>query len=198
MAADGDFNSGGDLNSDGSPLPPQTSSLYLAEKLSSDYAGYLVVSAQKEKKAFSENAEDLLVKLGEFCEDVDAIRQDMSLSLAKTVPEIQAKTADLEVIFDRIDKLERFVGIIRANLDALEKDVQEAESSMPSSGPRPLLKIVGDIFGKRTSDAAKGQTKQRGCPRAPVPVFKTSDYIVPSTALASSSSGGGSSSTKNA
>ncbi|XP_013392628.1 biogenesis of lysosome-related organelles complex 1 subunit 4 [Lingula anatina] len=104
----------------------------MLDEFGKDYASYLQVDSSREKHQFEESVEDMLTRLDEFCGLVDLIRSDSTLCLKTTLPKIQAKSAEMEKMFERIDKLESFVSLVKQNLNATEEQVSKAEDELGS------------------------------------------------------------------
>ncbi|XP_076449405.1 biogenesis of lysosome-related organelles complex 1 subunit 4-like [Babylonia areolata] len=161
----------------------------LLEELAADYSRLLNFNVAKEQGKFAESIEAMLTKLEEFCGLVDMIRSDTSLCLSKTMPEIQSKCQKMEDMFQRIDRLEAFVAVVKKDVSAMEECVTKAENDL-SSGTliRRLSSLVSSK--KASSGAPKAQY-------APPPIFRTERYLDSSASgesghAASVSSGGGS------
>lgn len=119
------------------------------DDISDDYVHFTKFDSTKEKEKFNENIEEMLTKLEEFCSLVDMIRVDNNLCLSETLPRLQKKCAKMQEIFEKVDKLEAFVGVVQANMAVLEECVNKAEDEMGSlSG---LKKMLSSFVGPKKS-----------------------------------------------
>lgn len=145
------------------------SHLSLIDELTRDYARYLEVDASKQRQSFYDSCEEMLTKLDEFGGLVDMIRSDTSLCVDKTVPQIQEKCENMKQIFERIDKLEMFVNIVKQNVNTMEECVNKAENDMGAfSGFRKM-------FSSFVSQKKPQDTKLT---YDPPEIFVTEEYLV--------------------
>ncbi|XP_033754652.1 biogenesis of lysosome-related organelles complex 1 subunit 4-like [Pecten maximus] len=143
----------------------------MLERLSKDYSSYLEIDASKEKNKFGETIEDMLTKLDEFGSLVDMIRSDSTLCLTSTLPKIQGKQAEIQAIFDKIDKLEAFVSVVRDNIGTMEECVNKAEDEMGSfSG---LKKMLSSFVSPKRSQTKDNRTLSF----TPPEIFRTEGYF---------------------
>ncbi|OWF53542.1 Biogenesis of lysosome-related organelles complex 1 subunit 4 [Mizuhopecten yessoensis] len=143
----------------------------MLESLSKDYSTYLEIDASKEKNKFGETIEDMLTKLDEFGSLVDMIRSDSTLCLTSTLPKIQRKQAEIQDMFDKIDRLEAFVSVVRENTAMMEECVNRAEDEMGSfSG---LKKMLSSFVSPKRSQTKDNQTLSFTPPQ----IFKTEEYF---------------------
>ncbi|XP_041376307.1 biogenesis of lysosome-related organelles complex 1 subunit 4-like [Gigantopelta aegis] len=152
----------------------------LIEDLASDYNQYLNFDLSKDEVKFFESVEDMLTKLDEFCALTDMIRSDISLCLTKTLPGIEAKCRDMEAVFDKIDKLEAFISIVRQNISQMEEQVSRVEEEHSSFGGI-MKKLTSIVSPKRKHET---QSKSQQAPGfQPLAIFNTNDYFsqVPTT-----------------
>ncbi|ELT88198.1 hypothetical protein CAPTEDRAFT_228865 [Capitella teleta] len=153
-----------------------TSSDATVEALANDYAKLLDMDIEKEKQQLDDGIEEMLTKLDEFCGLVDVIRSDSTLCLTRTLPEIQRKSHEMNVIFERIDKLEAFVNLINTQVSAMNDQVTLAEDQIGSS--RGFKKVLNNFslpfFSKKTETPP---TPPATHDYTPIEIFKTSDYF---------------------
>ncbi|XP_048255010.1 biogenesis of lysosome-related organelles complex 1 subunit 4-like [Haliotis rufescens] len=145
----------------------------LMEDLASDYSKYMSFDLTREHGKFSESIEDMLTKLDEFCGLVDMIRSDTTLCLNKTVPDIHGKCTEMEVIFEKIDKLEAFVGVVKQSVGKMEESVSKAEDDFGSLGG--FMKKISSIVSPKRSQDPDRRSKQAGFVQPET--FNTSDYL---------------------
>ncbi|XP_067651272.1 biogenesis of lysosome-related organelles complex 1 subunit 4-like [Haliotis asinina] len=145
----------------------------LVEDLASDYSKYMSFDLTREQGKFNESIEDMLTKLDEFCGLVDMIRSDTTLCLNKTVPDIQSKCAEMEAIFEKIDKLEAFVGVVKQSVGKMDELVSKAEDDFGSIGG--FMKKISSIVSPKRSQDPDRRSKQPGFVQPEI--FNTSDYL---------------------
>ncbi|CAH1779069.1 unnamed protein product [Owenia fusiformis] len=132
----------------------------LVEELVDDYGTYLTIDASQEKQRFEESIEDLLTRLDEYCGLVDLIRSDSTLNLTKTLPEIYAKSAEMQLVFERIDQLETFVAMVSENVSKMEVQVNKAESEHGSmSSIKKIFSNISFPFSKKPVTKPKTEPK---------------------------------------
>ncbi|KAL5021838.1 hypothetical protein ScPMuIL_000993 [Solemya velum] len=147
-----------------------------AEAMCAEYAQYIITDSSKEQEKFHEAIDEMLTKLDEFGGLVDMIRSDTTLCLNKTLPEIQQKSLQMQKIFDRVDKMEAFVGVVRHNIANMEDVVSKAEDDLGSlSGIKKMLSSF--VSPKRT----KSKGKDQKCTYEPVDIFSTQTFFQPTT-----------------
>ncbi|KAI0228804.1 Biogenesis of lysosome-related organelles complex 1 subunit 4 [Lamellibrachia satsuma] len=148
-------------------------------ELAHEYAAYTTIHITKEKAQFEDSVELLLNRLDEYCQLVDLIRSDTNLCLNSTLPHIYAKSQQMKAIFERIDKLEAFVGVVRRNVSTIEDVVVKAESDVGSvSSVKKMLQMFKlPLFG--TSKKPNQSPKQVVNVRTFVEpeIFRTDDYL---------------------
>ncbi|XP_060073838.1 biogenesis of lysosome-related organelles complex 1 subunit 4-like [Ylistrum balloti] len=143
----------------------------MLERLSKDYSTYLEIDASKDKSKFGETIEDMLTKLDEFGSLVDMIRSDSTLCLTSTLPKVQEKQAEIQAIFDKIDRLEAFVSVVRENIATMEDCVNKAEDEMGSfSG---LKKMLSSFVSPKRSQTKDNRTVSFTPPH----IFRTEEYF---------------------
>ncbi|XP_036388319.1 biogenesis of lysosome-related organelles complex 1 subunit 4-like [Megalops cyprinoides] len=77
--------------------------------------------------AFQDSMDEMLSRLDEFCDVLDAFRSLSSELLSYQVPLILAKAAEMRSIYTRIDKFEAFVQMVGGCVSTLELQVQQVE-----------------------------------------------------------------------
>ncbi|XP_076325251.1 biogenesis of lysosome-related organelles complex 1 subunit 4 isoform X1 [Tachypleus tridentatus] len=143
--------------------------------LAEDYSKFLRTDVKLEKGVLEENIDEVLTRLDEFCGLVDMVRSDDTLCLSNTLPLIYAKSLELEKIFERIDKLEAFIEVVRQNLDVMEEKVIGAEYLLGGSSVKKFFSsLPKPIFSKKSSNQDRRLVKYE-----PPEIFSTSDYLQP-------------------
>ncbi|XP_315539.5 biogenesis of lysosome-related organelles complex 1 subunit 4 [Anopheles gambiae] len=152
----------------------------MAEELAQDYSGYFKASnLDQELKPISVGIDRMMLRLEEFENLLELVKAESSVALTQNVPQLLALRPELDVLCDRIDKLEQFVGMVGRNLDAVEKQVQIAEEELdiPDKTINVLLKSL-NIFGKPKPSERLTNRNANGL-YEPVAVFKTEQYFRP-------------------
>lgn len=168
-----------------SPLShlPGTETVVVLDKIAQNYAECVMIETAKERQIFNESVEDILAKLEEFLSLSDLIRSDVNLSLNTTLNGIHAKSKEIEKYFDRIDKLEAFVMMVKKNVNEIESAVEGAESELSGLGSiRKALNSISIPFlssSKSTSNKSSAATAKIF---EPVSIYRTEDYFATSPA----------------
>lgn len=140
-------------------------------ELADDYSQYLKIDTDVECGKFFASVEEMLAKLEEFGQLVETIRTDMVICHKDALPLVQTKCKEMEVVFDKIDRLEKFVLLVKDNISIMESELGKAEDQMGSfSGLKKMLSSF--VSPKRT------QTKVTRPADYVIPsIFKTEDYL---------------------
>lgn len=104
-----------------------------------DYSKYIKVDVSSQVNNGESIIEDMLVRLDEFCQTADMIRNESGMFLSDLLPRINAQSKDLPAIFEKIDQLEAFVAVVRKNVDELEEKVNTAEKELGTSTVKGFL-----------------------------------------------------------
>jgi len=120
----------------------------------------------------------MLTKLDEFFSLVDMIRSDTTLCLTSTVPAIQAKCAQMETIFEKIDRMEEFVSVVRDCVSATEEKVTQAEADMTAVGGL-VKKITSFVSLKKSPTSPPGKKTEF----TPAKIYNTEEYFPQSPQL---------------
>ncbi|XP_050398045.2 biogenesis of lysosome-related organelles complex 1 subunit 4 [Patella vulgata] len=143
----------------------------LLAEVAIDYRTYLNFDISKEQGKYYESIEGMLTKLDEFCGLVDLIRSDTNLCLNTTLPRIHEKSSEIRNIFEKIDNLEKFVGIVKQNVNMMEEKVNDAEKEVGGSFGSGIMKKLSSIVGSK-----KNVEKKKYVYEEPV-IFNTDDYF---------------------
>lgn len=99
--------------------------------------------------------------------------EDSALCLDKTLPQIKEKTKDLDRLFQRIDNLEAFVGVMKKQVDVVELRVDQAEKDLDMGIGSSFKKVFTSFFPKRQSQAPAEPPAF-----SPLTIIDTSAYFI--------------------
>ncbi|XP_071820829.1 biogenesis of lysosome-related organelles complex 1 subunit 4-like isoform X2 [Apostichopus japonicus] len=129
-----------------------------------------------QRNHLDEKIEELLTRLDEFCAVVDIIRTDSSLALNRSLPEVHAKSKELESVFQKVDDLEKFVSLVKKDVMVIEEQVNTAEKDLGTLTSVKNLIMSFPLFSqKRTRNPAHKPLRRY----VPPEIFRTEDYIAP-------------------
>lgn len=131
----------------------------------------------------NEAIEDGLAHLEEFCNLMDVIRADNSTCLNQLLKEISSKSALMERIYERVDRLEELVEVVKRNVNAFEDEVTKAEELFGSNNK--VKKFFASFMNNSKSKPYNNAAVQRRPKFEPPDIFRTSDYIKPTAPLSS-------------
>ncbi|KAK2830415.1 hypothetical protein Q5P01_018346 [Channa striata] len=94
------------------------------------YSSYIRATAGEEIMCLEKSLEEMLTRVDEFVGMLDMIRNDTSQIVNENLPQIQQKSTEMRQIYRRIDKLEAFVKMVAANVNAMEDQVTQAEGDL--------------------------------------------------------------------
>ncbi|XP_037562430.1 biogenesis of lysosome-related organelles complex 1 subunit 4-like [Dermacentor silvarum] len=145
----------------------------LLEELAADYSQFFRVDICNDKRILDEGIDELLARLDEFTGLINMVRSDDTLCLTHTLPDICEKSKGLEQVYDRIDALEKFVGVVRESVDAMEEKVTEAENAFGGSTVKKFLSsLPSPLFAKKPAPQYKKQLRYEE-----PDIFRCSDYL---------------------
>uniref|UniRef100_A0A3Q3GQC5 Biogenesis of lysosomal organelles complex-1, subunit 4, cappuccino n=1 Tax=Labrus bergylta TaxID=56723 RepID=A0A3Q3GQC5_9LABR len=141
------------------------------------YSAYIRATAGEEILCLEKSLEEMLTRVDEFVGMLDMIRNDTSQIVNENLPQIQQKSDEMRQIYRRIDKLEAFVKMVGANVNAMEEQVTQAEGELGTL-PGAFKKILRTM-------SVPGFLNKPSSPRRPAPhqrqeipsVFRTDDYF---------------------
>ncbi|XP_028317035.1 biogenesis of lysosome-related organelles complex 1 subunit 4 [Gouania willdenowi] len=136
-----------------------------------DYSSYIRVTAGEEILCLEKSLEEMLTRVDEFVGMLDMIRNDTSQIVNENLPQIQKKSDEMRQIYRRIDKLEAFVRMVGANVNAMEDCVTQAEGerrTLPVA-----LKNIFHVLKRPTSPRRPASHERQEIPG----VFRTDDYF---------------------
>ncbi|RUS76295.1 hypothetical protein EGW08_015941 [Elysia chlorotica] len=143
-------------------------------ELGNSFVKFLNFDLMKEETKFSDSVELMLTKLDEFFSLVDMIRSDTSLCLQNTMPDIQMKCREMEAVFEKIDRLEDFVNIVKESVTSVEEKVNKAENELGTVGG--FMKKLSSFISKKPSPA-RTPPRVKGPEFIPPEIFSTKDYF---------------------
>ncbi|XP_034748522.1 biogenesis of lysosome-related organelles complex 1 subunit 4 [Etheostoma cragini] len=141
------------------------------------YSSYIKATAGEEILCLDKSLEEMLTRVDEFVGMLDMIRNDTSQIVNENLPQIQQKSDEMRQIYRRIDKLEAFVKMVGANVNAMEEQVTQAEGELGTL-PGAFKKILRTM-------SVPGFLNKPASPRRPEPhqrqeipsVFRTDDFF---------------------
>ena len=110
----------------------------------------------------AENVDDLLIRLDEFEHLLEMVETDSQTCFNQHLPVLKKKYSDLQITFEKIDRLEVMVARIKSDMDKVERQLIEAESTVPADQTlQPLRAFIKPafIFVSSALSASKGTTK---------------------------------------
>uniref|UniRef100_A0A1A8H5K3 Biogenesis of lysosomal organelles complex-1, subunit 4, cappuccino n=1 Tax=Nothobranchius korthausae TaxID=1143690 RepID=A0A1A8H5K3_9TELE len=142
-----------------------------------DYSSYIRASAGEEIERLEKSLEEMLTRVDEFVGMLDMIRNDTSQIVNENLPKIQQKSDEMRQMYRRIDKLEAFVKMVGANVNAMEEQLMQAEGelgTLPSTFKKILRTMTAPSFlNKQASPRRPGPHQRQETPT----VFRTDDYF---------------------
>lgn len=141
------------------------------------YSSYIRATAGEEVLCLEKSLEEMLTRVDEFVGMLDMIRNDTSQIVNENLPQIQQKSEEMRQIYRKIDKLEAFVKMVGANVNAMEEQVTQAEGelgTLPGAFKKILRTMTIPSFLNKQSSPRRPATRQE-VPR----VFQTDDYFSP-------------------
>lgn len=149
----------------------------ILRRTATNYSSYIRATAGDEILCLERSLEEMLTRVDEFVGMLDMIRNDTSQIVNENLPQIQKKSDEMRQIYRRIDKLEAFVKMVGANVNAMEEQVTHAEGEqgkLPGAF-RKIFRVPG-FLNKPGSPRRSVQQHQE------VPtVFRTDDYFTSQT-----------------
>ena len=101
-------------------------------------------------RKINDEVDTLLRKLDEFEQLLVLSHSDANVCLFKHVPGLQSKLSEMQDVFDKVDRLEFMVAKIKQDMDQLDRQLTQAESTVETSAPG-LKSIVPFIFVRNLS-----------------------------------------------
>ncbi|XP_040569665.1 biogenesis of lysosome-related organelles complex 1 subunit 4 [Lepeophtheirus salmonis] len=92
--------------------------------------GWGVSGSQSQFNVIEDGIEDLEIKITEFERLMDLLESESNLYFQHNFTDMRSKYKDLEKVFDRIDRLDVMVSIVREDLQRTDKQLAQAESTI--------------------------------------------------------------------
>lgn len=123
-----------------------------------------------------ETVEDMLTRLDEFENLVNMVRTDGEFCVDISIPQVLYCKKKLELLCDRIDRLEQFVNHVKADVDSVEIKVEEAEAEVGQNVGK-FKNIFKPLFFKKPL----AESSSKKCGRTPTyeapSLFATSNFF---------------------
>ncbi|XP_029022504.1 biogenesis of lysosome-related organelles complex 1 subunit 4 [Betta splendens] len=141
------------------------------------YSSYIRATAGDEILSLEKSLEEMLTRVDEFVGMLDMIRNDTSQIVSESLPQIQQKSIEMRQIYRRIDKLEAFVKMVGANVNAMEEQVTQAEGEIGTL-PGAFKKMFRTMSAPGFLNKPAGPRRPASNQRQEIPsVFQTDDYF---------------------
>ncbi|KAL6457550.1 hypothetical protein MHYP_G00345130 [Metynnis hypsauchen] len=157
-------------------LEPNEQDEEMLKRTALSYSTYIRANAGEEILCLEKSLEEMLTRVDEFVGMLDMIRNDTSQIVNTNLPQIHRKAEDMREIYRKIDKLEAFVKMVAANVNAMEEQVTQAEGEVKTL-PGAFKKIFRSVPGFLNKPASPKRTPQQH--QEIPPVFRTDDYFTP-------------------
>merc|ERR1719226_80272 len=122
-----------------------------------DICKYANKDLDKENGRFDDAVEDIELRLEEFEHLLEMQQRDSTTCLFKQMPQLSQRFEEMERVFDGIDRLELMVARIKEDMDRVDRQLVEAESTVEGSGVLksfvPLIFINVILRGRRLPTA---------------------------------------------
>ena len=105
----------------------------------------IIKNLKFQDRKINDEVDTLLRKLDEFEQLLVLSHSDANVCLFKHVPGLQSKLSEMQDVFDKVDRLEFMVAKIKQDMDQLDRQLTQAESTVETSAPG-LKSIVPFIF----------------------------------------------------
>ncbi|KAL2079900.1 hypothetical protein ACEWY4_023693 [Coilia grayii] len=145
-----------------------------------NYSSYIRANASDEILNLEKSLEEMLTRVDEFVGMLDMIRNDTSQIVNENLPQIHRKSEEMRQIYRKIDKLEAFVKMVGANVNAMEERVTQAEgevATLPGAFKKIFRTMSVPGFLQKPSSPRRPQHQHHEMPA----VFRTDDYFPPHT-----------------
>ena len=97
--------------------------------------------------AIAEDVDDLLIRLDEFEHLLEMVESDSQTCLLKHLPDLKEKYSAMQSTFDKIDRLEIMVVRIKSDMDKVDRQLIQAESTLPVDNTlQPLRAFIKPTF----------------------------------------------------
>lgn len=155
----------------------------LEQKLIEDFKSFFNVDVTKQTCDVDALLSGILAKLEEFCTIIEMIRTESKDVLFTIAPVLHERCEEVKPLFQKIDKLEKFIEVVRACVDDADEKVRIAEKQL---GSKNIKKILHNVpvpkFLLRKKEIQPYMKKDIRAVDYQVPKgFKTEDYFEPFT-----------------
>eukprot|EP00111_Clytia_hemisphaerica_P008259 TCONS_00024084-protein len=114
----------------------------IEEELALDLKSFLTVDVSKQKEEIDTLISGVLAKLEEFCQVIENIRTESKDVLFTIAPVLHERCMETKPLFQQIDDLERFIGVVHNAVDDAENKVKIAEKELGSKNIKKILHNV--------------------------------------------------------
>lgn len=122
---------------------------------------------------FDDTMEDMLMHLEEFCSLMEMIRMDDRLCLQQILKTVYEKSLLLEPVYVKIEKLEKFVSVVKKCVEDMEEQMTRAEQMFPNNKIKKFFtSLMNNSSSKQVNNASKGRLTYD-----PPHIFNTNDFI---------------------
>jgi len=111
------------------------------KKIAQDYAEYLVVNSKQEKQVLDERVQSVVFRVEEFKQQLDHMHQNITSSSNK-MQEAYEHMQQLRELFQRIDQVEAFLGVVSESVDQLDESISRAEKELDPSKIRKVFSVL--------------------------------------------------------
>lgn len=158
--------------------PEQTQDDELLRHTAITYSSYIRANAEEEVLCLEKSLEEMLTRVDEFVGMLDMIRNDTSQVVNENLPQIQRKSEEMREIYRKIDKLEGFVKMVGANVNAMEEQVTQVEGevgTLPGAFKKIFRTMAVPGFLNKPASPRRQSQRHQELPS----VFRTEDYFKP-------------------
>ncbi|XP_014279557.1 biogenesis of lysosome-related organelles complex 1 subunit 4 [Halyomorpha halys] len=134
------------------------------------YAGYLKVDMSCGVKTIEESIDETLTRLDEYSSLIDMVRAESSVQKCNS---LLSSRDDLQVLFEKVKKLEFMVARIKQDVYRVEALVDKAESDLGISTEGKLKHFLKPFF-RRTNTEPQERTRAKF---EPPELFTTKDFL---------------------
>jgi len=154
----------------------------VVKSLCQDYAHYTRVNISEEHGQIVTQIAAIEEQISSFKEILEDIQGNNSI-LADILPKITTQFESLKPSFQKIDRIEDLISRINSDFDILEKQLEEAESTVAEGTLKNVLKMPLNLFNKQlsvteaSSSMSTAQTSSSSKKFSPHSIFKTEEYF---------------------
>lgn len=115
--------------------------------------------------------EENLVHLEEFCGTLDIIRNDNTLCVEQVLPRVIEKSKEMEDLYKEIEKIEKFVDIVKGTINSMEIEVTKAEELFKNQNK--VKKFFSSIWSNKSNRNRKNRRSKYVAPE----ILSFSQYL---------------------